>query len=267
MSSVRMHGGSPFRTAVVHGGPGAGGEMAPVARYLAHRRGVLEPIQTALSLEGQVEELRGVLQSYGDSPMVLIGFSWGAWLSFMLTARHPALVRKLILVGSGPFEDSYAAELHETRMGRLSRRERKAFAAAVRALEDPETEDRNAYLAQLGALAGKADAYDPVASRPREAERIGPRADIFLGVWREAARLRRSGGLLALGQKIKCPVVAIHGDYDPHPAEGVRKPLEGVLPSFRFVLLERCGHKPWVERQAGDTFLSLLEKEVQRALS
>ena len=45
---------------VVHGGPGACGEMAPVARRLASARGVLEPIQTALSLEGQVEELRTV---------------------------------------------------------------------------------------------------------------------------------------------------------------------------------------------------------------
>jgi len=241
--------------------------MAPVARHLAHRRGVLEPIQTAMSLDGQVEELRGTMESYGDPPMVLIGFSWGAWLSFMLAARHPVLVRKLILVGSGPFEDAYAARLHETRMSRLSNRERKAFTAAVRALEDPETKDKDLYLAQLGALAGQADAYDPIASRVETAERIGPRADIFSGVWREAAQLRRSGGLLALGKEIKCPVVAIHGDYDPHPAAGVRKPLEGVLPFFRFVLLERCGHKPWVERQARDAFFTLLEEEVQRTLS
>ena len=31
-----------------------------------------------------------------------------------------------------------------------------------------------------------------------------------------------------MGRKIKCPVVAIHGDYDPHLAEGVREPLSRV---------------------------------------
>lgn len=52
MENLRIYGQSPFTLAVIHGGPGAGGEMAPVARELASARGVLEPIQTATSLEG-----------------------------------------------------------------------------------------------------------------------------------------------------------------------------------------------------------------------
>ncbi len=247
---------------VVHGGPGAGGEMAPVARELARDRGVLEPIQTATSLEGQVEELRAVLGGYGDPPVVLIGFSWGAWLSFIVAARHPALVEKLILVGSGPFEEAYVARLHETRMRRLSEEEREAFDAAVRALEDPATEDKDACLAQVGALASRADAYDAIADRSTGADTFGPKADIFRGVWQEAARLRKRGELLELGQRIKCPVVAIHGDYDPHPAEGVRKPLGAVLERFRFVLLDHCGHKPWIERRAREAFFRALEGEI-----
>ena len=53
-------------------------------------------------------------------------------------------------------------------------------------------------------------------------------------------------------------MLAIHGNYDPHAAEGVREPLARVLADFRFVLLERCGHLPWIERQAREEFYRLL---------
>ena len=57
MQNLRTYGKAPLTAAVIHGGPGAGGEMAPVARKLAYDYGVLEPIQTATTLEGQVQEL------------------------------------------------------------------------------------------------------------------------------------------------------------------------------------------------------------------
>jgi pimeloyl-ACP methyl ester carboxylesterase len=58
-------------------------------------------------------------------------------------------------------------------------------------------------------------------------------------------------------------VIAIHGDYDPHPAEGVQKPLSSVLRDFRFVLLEKCGHTPWLERQARESFYHILKEEIE----
>ncbi len=57
MKNLRKYGKAPFAIVVVHGGPGARGEMAPVARELSTHGGVLEPLQTATSVEGQVEEL------------------------------------------------------------------------------------------------------------------------------------------------------------------------------------------------------------------
>ena len=68
MKKLRRYGNEPFDVAVIHGGPGAAGEMAPVARELASGRGVLEPLQTAASLKGQVDELRTVLEENGDLP-------------------------------------------------------------------------------------------------------------------------------------------------------------------------------------------------------
>ncbi|MGB9939451.1 alpha/beta fold hydrolase [Methanosarcina sp.] len=81
-------------------------------------------------------------------------------------------------------------------------------------------------------------------------------------MWEEASELRSCGKLLELGKEICCPVVAIHGDYDPHPFEGVKEPLFRNLKDFRFILLEKCGHRPWIEREAKERFYSLLRNEI-----
>src|ERR1039458_2668780 len=85
-TNLRFHGTAPFRVAVIHGGPGAAGEMAPVARRSSRNDGVLEPLQTARSVEGQIEELREALSRHSQLPAVLIGLSWGAWLSLLTAA-------------------------------------------------------------------------------------------------------------------------------------------------------------------------------------
>ena len=259
MKNLRKYGTAPFNVAVIHGGPGAAGEMAPVARELATSRGVLEPIQTATSLEGQVEELKTILEENGEPPFNLIGFSWGAWLGFIFAARYPLFVKKIILVGSGPYEAKYAVKILETRLKRLDESERIDARACIEDLDDPAAEVRNRAFARLGALLSKADAYDPL---PHGSEAGDWQVDIFHSVWEDAAALRRSGKLLELGKHIHCPVVAIHGDYDPHPAEGVKQPLSGSVKSFRFILLKNCGHMPWIERQARGKFFEILNKEL-----
>lgn len=260
---MRIYGPPPYRVALVHGGPGAAGEMAPVARALAVGRGVLEPLQTATSLAGQVEELVADLQAHADLPVTLVGHSWGAWLSTIVAARQPALVAKLVLVSSGPYEERYAADLERARLGKLSAEEQREYGALVRALADPHGVDEDARLARLGALAAKADAYDPIEAELAESSSVRVQGDIYRRVWEEAAALRRSGELLELARCIRCPVVAIHGEEDPHPGEGVRAPLAAAVARFRFIPLARCGHTPWVERQARAEFYRLLEKELR----
>jgi len=260
VKNLRTYGKVPFNVAVIHGGPGAAGEMAPVARELASGWGVLEPLQTAASLEGQIEELKAVLEKNGDLPVTLIGFSWGAWLSLIFAANYPAIVRKLILIGSGGYEEKYAARIGETRLNRLSEEDRTEAKSLIGVLDNPAAEDKSAAFARLGALFTKADAYDPIMY---ESEAADCQWDIFQSVWKDAAELRRSGKLRELGKHIECPVVAIHGDYDPHPAAGVQEPLSAILKSFRFILLKSCGHMPWIERQARDKFYGILKEELR----
>jgi pimeloyl-ACP methyl ester carboxylesterase len=259
MKNLRKYGNKPFTIAVIHGGPGAPGEMAPVARELSSNRGVLEPLQTAITLEGQVHELKDVLEKNGDLRVTLIGFSWGAMLSFIFTARYPPSVKKLILVGSGSYEDKYADNIIKTRLNRLSKEGKKEALLLMETLSDPTTQDKNTPMVRLGELISMADSYDPL---PHESEILECQYDIYQRVWEQAMEMRRSGKLLELGKRIQCPVVAIHGDYDPHLADGIKEPLSRILKDFRFILLEKCGHYPWIERNARDKFYSILKKEV-----
>jgi pimeloyl-ACP methyl ester carboxylesterase len=206
-----------------------------------------------MSVEGQVEELKLTLEEMAAAPTIIVGYSWGAWLGFLLAARHPSLVKKLVLVSSGPFEEKYAAKIQKTRLQRLSKKERDDVKFLMARPEDPLA------FGLLGELLSKADFYDPLPIRP---EGLELRPEIYRSVWKEAAELRKSRKLLEAAKTIRCPVVAIHGDHDPHPAEGVQKPLTKVLKDFRFILLEKCGHTPWMEKQARDEFFLILKGEL-----
>ncbi len=260
MDNPRRYGKAPFRTAVIHGGPGAAGEMRPVAEALAGDYGILEPLQTAVTVDGQVRELKVLLEQGGATPPVLlVGHSWGAWLAWIFAARHPELVRKLVLVGSGPFESRYAEGIMKTRLARLDERERREARRLLAELNEQKNGGFDT-LARFGRLISKADSYDPLPGGGGAEE--GGGQDVYNGVWPEADSLRRSGRLLRLGETIRCPVLAIHGDYDPHPAAGVEEPLARVIGDFKFIRLKGCGHTPWLERQAIGAFYEILRKEL-----
>jgi len=231
--------------------------MAEVARALSSAAGVLEPLQTADSVTGQVEELRTVLEENAALPVTLIGFSWGAWLSTILAAWHPHCLGKLVLVSSGPFEEKDARGIVETRLGRLGTEERREAESLMARITGASVRS-DADLERFSELMSIADAYAPLA---RRGDPLLPNLGIYNSVWSEASKMRSSGELLRLAGLVKCPVVAVHGDYDPHPAASIGR-LGSVFREFRFVLLEKCGHHPWLERHARDEFFDIVRAEV-----
>lgn len=260
MVNVRFYGDAPYAVALLHGGPGAAGEMAPVARRLAaNGLCVLEPLQTADSVEGQIDELAETLAQFTRMPAMLLGYSWGAWLALLTAARYPERVKKLILVCSGSLEEHYAQKTLEKRLQRLTPMVRHEAQHLLKSLEgEPEASEHNA-LERLGEIFSRTDVFDPL---PGAFEPVEVQMHIYQRVWGQAAELRRSGELLRCAASVRCPVTAIHGDFDPHSWQGVKEPLEKVLSSFEFVFLENCGHKPWIERQACEPFFHFLLKTI-----
>ncbi len=262
MENPRIYGDLPAKVVLVHGGPGVAGEMAPIAKEFSRERGVLEPLQTAYTVAGQVDELKSLIERYAMPPVDLVGYSWGAWLSYILAAHHSALVRKLVMISSGPFLDHYVPVIEATRLSRLGAAEREEVAVLMLLIEGRAPGDQQKAFQRFGELLTRMDAFDPL---PEDKGEVVLDLNIFRSVWAEAAEMRTSGELLKLGTRVACPVVALHGDYDPHPPEGVNIPLSGVLKDFKFVLLDRCGHRPWAEREARAKFYRDLEAELAPA--
>ena len=234
--------------------------MAPVAEYFSDIYGIIEPFFLESTLQGQLLELKQIIESHKIEKVVLLGFSWGAWLGYLFAAKFPDIIKKLILVGSGPYEHQYYLELIETRNNRMNHEQKELYSEILNNLQDPNVTNKDVYISKLGALCGNIDQYDNV-----EAEEIFPsphfdldRSTHFQQALDEVIGMRKSGDLLKEAEKIKCSVVAIHGDYDPHPANGVKIPLEKKIVDFQFFLLEKCGHKPWTERYARSQFFQLI---------
>jgi len=256
-TNPRKYGKPPYSVVLVHGGPGAAGEMKPVAKELSKEFGVLEPLQTKKSVNGQVEELKYQIKDNSKGSVILVGYSWGAWLVFILVSRYPELVKKLILVGAGPFEAQYVSEIMTTRLSRLDDKDKQEVGELMKKIQDGDKSDKT--LQEFGAILSKADSYKPIGQNDVS---VDIQIDIYQKVWPEADNLRKTGKLLEYGKSIRCPVIVIHGDYDPHPFEGVKKPLLEVLENCKFILLRNCGHKPWTEKEAKNKFYDTLKKEL-----
>ena len=153
---------------------------------------------------------------------------------------------------------------HAVRMERLAHDQREEVDSLLSQLESADEDVKRSAFARFGELFAAADAYEWFPHAPVE---IDPRPDIYSTVWPEAAELRMTGQLLNEGRSIRCPVVAFHGDYDSHPVDGVGEPLQSVLNDFHLIVLPQCGHEPWFEKHAKDTFFRLLNEEIASSLT
>ena len=259
MDSFKKYGCEPFTVAVIHGGPGVPGYMKPVAVELSNVCGIIEPFQSAGTIDGQVEELRNILIENCELPITLIGHSYGAWLSVIFASENTEYIKKIILISSGPFGDEYASIINETRFSRLSEKDVAELNKLKLELNNPVGKNKKDVFKKLGEISSKADYFKPINFSD---DILDYQPDIFQTVMREALYLRKSGKLLKMAGRVNCPVIALHGDYDPHPFKGVEEPLSKVINDFSFILLKDCGHYPWNEVNAKEKFYEILEKEL-----
>lgn len=261
MDTVRLHGKKPYRVVAVHGGPGAAGDLYPVANNLSEYMGIIEALQTRRSIKELVDELNQQVHVHAGLPLILIGHSWGAWLSFLYAARFPRDVKKLILIDAGGFKECYAHQMMGIRASRLSEDRRYKIRHMMNKIQcSNDAEFQNQIFKDIGKEFSAIDAYQ---IEHTENPYFCPDYQIYKSVWEEATGMRRSGYLLEQAQFLRCPVVAIHGDHDPHPYQGVSGPLNEALQDFKMILLENCGHSPWLEKYARDRFYEVLKAELK----
>jgi pimeloyl-ACP methyl ester carboxylesterase len=253
LKPYRLYREAPFRSVLVHGGPGALGELAPVAKTLSENTGTIEAQIAADSVEGQINEVSACLDRAEDGKTLLFGHSWGAWLSILSAAKHPEKVHTLVLCGCPPFRKEDARDIMETRLSRLKPSDRKRLENLLPGFEKAGKAEFN----ELAKILAKADTADGLPGFDTNAD-TDFRPDIYRAVWPQAEAFRREGKLLDALDALDCRVILIHGDFDPHPFEATDDILRSRIRDYRAVLLLDCGHRPWVERAAREKFFRVL---------
>ena len=167
----------------------------------------MEPLQTAKSVQGQIEELDQQLKRYVSAPVVLVGHSWGAWLAALYAAAHPRLVKHLVLVGTGPFEEAYVPQILQRRMDNLTMEDAENFRQTLNELK----RGNGAAMERLGMLVEKADNVCVIPGETKKQDVLPADGTVYQAVWPEAEQLRRKGELINAIRKITVPITILHG--------------------------------------------------------
>ena len=255
---VRDYGESGPLVILLHGGPGAPGPMAPVARGLAEGFRVLEPFQRGsggepLTVARHVADLRDLVESLPPEPRpALVGSSWGAMLALAFAAAHPDLAGPLVLIGCGTFDIGARARMREILDARMDDELRRRLANLAEECIDPDER-----LRVQGRLILPLYSYDPNAG---ELELGACDARANRETWDDMVRLQQEGVYPAAFSAIRRPVLMLHGDADPHPGRRIQASLQPYLPQLEYREWERCGHYPWLERAAREEFFACLRE-------
>jgi pimeloyl-ACP methyl ester carboxylesterase len=261
MVRVREYGTSGPFVAVLHGGPGAPGYMAAVARRLGQAFRVLEPLQRGsgqepLTVARHVADLHEVIAcSYGGSRVALVGHSWGAMLALAYAAEHGDRVASVVLIGSGTFTVATRQRFHAI----LDARTDESLRQRVRAL-DLECPDPDERLERRARFTLPLYSFDIGGSDPGFE---GCDARAHQETWGDMVRLQEEGVYPRAFEAIRAPVLMLHGAADPHPGEMIRASLEPYIPQIEYVEWEHCGHYPWLEPAARDEFFRIMIEWLQ----
>lgn len=254
---VRSHGESGSQVIVLHGGPAAAGNAVPIARKLGESFRVLEPWQRGssdvpLTVAEHIADLYEVIdERFGVQAPALVGESWGAMLALAYAAAHPDRVGPIVLVGCGTFDLRSRTRLEANLDGRMD----DALRQRIGRLSE-EIPDLGERLRAIYELTRPLYLFDPVPS-----EDDVPKFDVkaHRETWEDMIRLQGEGVYPAAFSSITSPVLMLHGAYDPHPGDLIRRSLEPYLQELEYREWERCGHSPWIERAARHEFFEVMQ--------
>jgi proline iminopeptidase len=251
--------GAP-RLLVLHGGPGAHHDyLLPQMLALADDYELLFYDQrgggrsktddrTPITWRTHVDDLDGVVDELGVSPLTLVGYSWGGLLAMLYaieaaagrTRHHPA---RLVLIDPAPvnrafrddFEREFVRRQSDASVGRL----RTDLANSGLRERDPDAYRRRAFeLSVAGYFA------DPSATHDLTPFRVTGR--VQQSVWDSLGNF----DLLAPGRldSVHVQTLIVHGAQDPIPlasSEAAAKAMHADL-----VVIDGSGHVPYVEQPA-----------------
>ena len=256
---TRKYGNSERLVVVLHGGPAASGDAAPIAQGLSGSFTAIEPWQRGsgtepLTVARHIGDLHSLIAEMdSQSPPALVGHSWGAMLALCYAAAHPSTVGPIVLVGCGTFDRLSRARMKEILQERTDQPLLERLAEATASASDAS--DLQMKRHRLARDLSVYDRADPWPDK-EEYEPLDVRA--HQETWDDMMRLQSDGTYPKAFTRITSDVLMLHGDYDPHPGPMIYSSLQPYVRRLEYRELDRCGHSPWLERFARADFFSIL---------
>jgi pimeloyl-ACP methyl ester carboxylesterase len=244
---------------VLHGGPAAVGDVAPVAEGISGSFHAVEPWQRGsggvpLTVALHVADLHELATDLaGNSPVAILGHSWGAMLALCYAAKHPRKVGPVAIVGCGTFDQACRRRMQATIEERTDDDLRDRIRRASTDASDPADQ-----FIQNFKLTRHIFDYDPI-NLNADKEGFEP-FDLKAHdeTWSDMRQLQNDGTYPNAFAAIESPVLMLHGQYDPHPGKMIWDSLLPYLPQLEYHEFERCGHSPWIEKSAREAFFSVI---------
>ncbi len=250
---------------VLHGGPGAHHDyLLPQLLELERLGGGHELVfydqrgggrskdesRAPVTWRTHVDDLALVVDELGLEPLSVVGYSWGAMLALLYAldaSRNAAAVqpRRLALIDPAPltrpYRDAFEAEKARRERGPEVQQLREELAASGLRERDPDAYRHRAF--ELG-VAGYF--FDPRRASGLTPFRVTGR--VQQQVWESLGEFDTIADLEARLRPAPYPVLVTHGREDPIPMESSERAARAL--GARLVVLDRCGHVPYVEQPA-----------------
>jgi len=260
MEQFRAYGTKPYTLVLLDGGPGLFGEVRPLAERLGKNYGILMPLQHEKRISQQVKKLDKIIEQHTHSPLILIGWSSGALLALHYASNTQKNLEKIVLISTPPLEEKYAKNIIKKREKRMSEKQLKIFQDLSKKLNTPNIEEKDDILKKIGEILTQIDNKNPTPTTNSE---ITIDYEVYKSLWEEMEILRRKNTLIEDLKNISCPVICIHGSYDPHPINGFDSQMRLHLQDYTLITLENCGHEPWIEKEKKDQFYTTLQNIIK----
>jgi pimeloyl-ACP methyl ester carboxylesterase len=247
--------GAP-RVLLLHGGPGASHDyLLPQMLRLAEKRELVlydqrgggrsrVDVTVPVGWQAHVADLDRVLAELGAQPLVVVGYSWGGLLAMLhaiegAAGRTVNRLEAMLLIDPAPVSrrhrQEFEAEFERRQTAPEIRRLREELAASGLRERDPEAYRQRAFELSVAAYFA-----DPNAARDLTPFRVMGR--VQQAVWESLGDY----DVVPQLSSVRCRALVIHGRQDPIPLASSEAASRAL--AARLVVLDRCGHVPYVEQ-------------------
>lgn len=210
-----------------------------------------------VSLASEIADVELLRQHFHLDAVAVLGHSWGGLLAMEYATRHPDRVSHLILMNSAPvsYHDwvLFDEEL-QARRGLDEQGEMNALASSASFEAGDPTTRADYYRIHFRPAFARSDQLERLVARLRASFAGMTRADMLRArqvsqqLFAETAESSEYD-LLPQLTRLRIPTLVIHGDHDFIPVECAAH-IAQVIPDTRLVVLDDCGHFPFMECSA-----------------